>query len=90
MILNVFRVIGTFMTFVTYATVLWAGMVVVLYEALPSDLFQVNCFRQFYIEASRSAFSGQAQLVHKHRQLQVLNIMFNNIYSIDLFLICMA
>jgi hypothetical protein len=89
-IVNIFRVIGAFITFVTYVTVLWTGTVVVLYEALPSVLFQMNCFRQFHIEASRSAFSGHAQLVHKHRQLQVLNIMFNNIYSRDLFLICMA
>jgi hypothetical protein len=87
---NIFRVLGALMTFVTYLVVFWNATLVVMYEAFPSVLFQKNCLRQFRIEASRCAFADHAPLVLKHRQLQVLNTMFNNIYSRDLFAICMA
>jgi hypothetical protein len=89
-ILNAFRVIGAFVTFTVYASGVWTAVIVVMYEALPSIMFQYNCLRQFRREVSRYALPNYLPIVLKHRQLQVLNIMFNNIYSRDLFAICMA
>jgi hypothetical protein len=89
-IVNTFRVIGAFVTFTVYAYSVWTAVIVVMYEALPSIMFQYNCLRQFRREASRYALPNYLPIVLKHRQLQVLNIMFNNIYSRDLFAICMA
>jgi hypothetical protein len=87
---NTFRIIGAFITFTIFASGVWNPAIVVLYEALPSLIFQHNCIRRFRREVSRYALPNYLPIVLKHRQLQVLNIMFNNIYSRDLFAICMA
>jgi hypothetical protein len=89
-IVNAFRIIGALITFTVYASVVSNAVLVVLYEALPSILFQYNCLRQLRREASRYALPNYLPIVLKYRQLQILNIMFNNIYSRDLFAICMA
>jgi hypothetical protein len=88
--LNTFRVMGVLMTSITYATVFWHGVLVVMYEAYPSILLQRIALRQFRIQASCCAYKDHAPLVLKYRHLQVLNTMFNNIYSRDLFAICMS
>jgi hypothetical protein len=51
-IVNAFRVIGAFITFITYASVIWNAAIVVMYEAFPSIIFQYNCLRQFRREVS--------------------------------------
>jgi hypothetical protein len=88
--LNTFRVMGVLITSITYATVFWHGVLVVMYEANPSVLLQRTALRQFRRAASFCAFNDHAPLVLKYRHLQVLNTMFNNIYSRDLFAICMS
>jgi hypothetical protein len=65
-------------------------VLVVMYEAYPCVIFQKKCLRQFRIETDHCGFTDHARIVLKHRKLQILNIMFNNIYSKDLFEICMA
>jgi hypothetical protein len=87
---NVFRITGALITLITYATVFWSAVLVVLFEAFPSLLSQRVSLRQFRSRAGHCAFSEHTPLVLKYRQLQVLNTMFNNIYSRDLFTICMA
>jgi hypothetical protein len=87
---NTFRFVGTVVTLITYATVFWNAVLVVIYEAYPSVLFQKKCLRQFRIETIHCAFTDHARIVLKHRKLQILNIMFNNIYSRDLFEIGLA
>jgi hypothetical protein len=88
--LNVVRVVGAFITFFTFATVLWSALLVVMYEVFPSVLFQTRCLRLLRLESGRSVFANYKQVILKYRQLQVLNVMFNNIYSRDVFEICMA
>jgi hypothetical protein len=87
-ILNIIRFLGFLVTFVTYASGCWNSVLVVYYEVLPSLLFQKNCLRQFQNEVKHCTFSQHATAVLKYRQLQILNTMFNNIYSRDFFAIC--
>jgi hypothetical protein len=87
---NTFRVVGALITLITYATNSWSSVLVVVYEVYASVLFQKKCLRQFRMGASHCAFTDHARIVLKHRKLQILNIMFNNIYSRDFFTICMA
>jgi hypothetical protein len=87
---NTFLVVGAFIALITCATNFWSGVLVVMYEAYPSVLFQRKCIRQFGMGASHCAFTDHARIVLKHRKLQILNILFNDIYSRDLFTICMA
>jgi hypothetical protein len=39
---NTFRVVGALITLITYASNFWSGVLVVMYEANPSVLFQVS------------------------------------------------
>jgi hypothetical protein len=86
---NTFRVVAGLITLITYATVFWNAALVVIYEVYPSVLFQ-KCLRQFRTGASHCAFTDHARIVLNYSKLQILNIMFNNVYSKDLFAICMA
>jgi hypothetical protein len=88
--LNIIRVIGVLTTFVTYGSGLWNAAIVVVYEVFPSIQFQKNCLRQFQVEVSHCRFAYHSRIIHKYRQLQVLNIMFNDIYKRDYFALCMA
>jgi hypothetical protein len=82
-ILYILRMMGFLITLVSYASGFWSAMLVVLYEVFPSILFQKNCLRQFQVEVSHCRFANHSRIIHKYRQLQVLNIMFNNIYKQD-------
>jgi hypothetical protein len=89
-ILNIIRALGLLITFITSGSGLWNSVLVVYYEVLPSILFQKNCLHQIQSEVRHCAFTQHAQIISKYRQLQVLNTMFDNIYSRNFFQICMA
>jgi hypothetical protein len=88
-IVNIIRAMGLLITFVTYASSLWNPVLVVMYEVMPSILLQKRALLQLQTEVSRCAFIHHPDIILKC-QLQVLNTMFNNIYSRDVFAICMA
>jgi hypothetical protein len=89
-VLNIIRAIGFLITFVTYASGFWNPILVLLYEVLPSILFQKNSLLRLQTEVSRCSSLHHADMILKYRQLQVLNTLFNNIYSRDVFAICLA
>jgi hypothetical protein len=51
------------------------------HEILPSLLFQKDCLFQFQEEITHANFKDCNKTMMKYRQLQLLNIMFNNIYG---------
>jgi hypothetical protein len=87
---NIVRAMGLLITFVTYASSLWNPVLVVMYEVMPSILLQKRALLQLQTEVSHCAFIHHPDIILKYRQLQVLNTMFNNIYSRDMFAICIA
>jgi hypothetical protein len=60
------------------------------YEVLPCLIFQKDCLNQFQAEIAQAKFGNYKEIMGKYRQLQLLNIMFNEIYSKNYFAIGMG
>jgi hypothetical protein len=86
-ILNIFRLLGLVASILMITPSLWNAVLIIIYEILPSLLFQKQCLKQIN---ERTRFCGPQNFVlilRKYKELQILNIMFNEIYQRDHFLI---
>jgi hypothetical protein len=89
-ITNIFRILSGCICLAIYTTGHHAAQIMSAYEVLPSLIFQKNCLSQFQAEITHAKFSDYKNTMKKYRQLQLLNIMFNEIYSTSYFAIVMA
>jgi hypothetical protein len=60
------------------------------YEVLPSLIFQKDCLSQLQAEITRAKICDFEKTMGKYRQLQLLNIRYNEIYRRNYFAILMA
>jgi hypothetical protein len=65
----------------------WIGYQMVIYEVLPNLLFQNESLVRLKesVKNTRRVFSNTNRLTRKYRQLQVINIVFNEIFRRDIF-----
>jgi hypothetical protein len=89
-ITNIFRILSGCICLAIYTTGHHAGQIMTTYEVLPSLIFQKNCLSQFQAEITHAKFSDYKNTMEKYRQLQLLNIQFNETYSTSYFAIVMA
>jgi hypothetical protein len=85
--LNIFRLLGLMASILLITPSLWNAVLTIIYEILPSLLFQKQCLKQIN---ERTRFCGPQNfmvILRKYRELQILNIMFNEIYQRDHFII---
>jgi hypothetical protein len=85
--LNIFRLLGLIASILMITPSLWNAVLIIIYEILPSLVFQKQCLKQIN---ERTRFCGPQNFVlilRKYKELQILNIMFNEIYQRDHFLI---
>jgi hypothetical protein len=87
---NVFRIVSGFICFVIYIPGLYGAHLMTSYEILPSLVFQKNCLAQFQAEVGYAKFGDHKKILGKYRQLQLLNIQFNQIYSRGYFAMVMS
>jgi hypothetical protein len=87
---NIFRILSGCICVAIYASGMLASHLMTTYEVLPSLVFQKDCLVQFQAEISQAKFSDYKKTMGKYRQLQLLNIMFNEIYSKKYFGVVMA
>jgi hypothetical protein len=73
-----------------YTTGTHGAQLMSTYEVLPSLIFQKDCISQFQAEITRAKLSDYKKTMGKYRQLQLLNMMFNEIYSRNYFILVMA
>jgi hypothetical protein len=76
--------------FVIYVSGAFNGNLMPTYEVLPNLIFQKDCLAQFQEAIAIAKFSDFKKTMGKYKQLQLLNIMFNEIYGRDFFGIIMA
>jgi hypothetical protein len=86
----VFGILGGFICFAIYTPGIYMANHMATYEELPSLIFQKDCLFQFQAEITHGNVRDCKKTMGKYRQLQLLNIMFNEIYNRDYFAICMA
>jgi hypothetical protein len=89
-ITNVFRILSGCICLAIYTPGILAAHLMTTYEVLPSLVFQKDCLVQFQAEISHAKFSDYKKTMGKYRQLQLLNVMFNEIYSRNYFGVFMA
>jgi hypothetical protein len=73
-----------------YMTGLHTGHFIATYEVLPSLIFQKDCLSQFKAEITRAKCIDYTKTLKKYKQLQLLNIMFNEIYRNNFFAMVMV
>jgi hypothetical protein len=88
---NLFRIVGGLISLVVFTSSTLNGLLVAMYEVFPSIVFQNARLAILRVAASNPrTLSNPVQIIRKYRELQILNIMFNNIYQRDYFLYCMG
>jgi hypothetical protein len=61
-----------------------------MYEVFPSLIFQTECLLQFGRDARHSSHENQPTLILNYRSTQLLNNLFNSLYSTGFFAICIG
>jgi hypothetical protein len=82
------RLIGGFMSFIVYVPTMRSGMYTVAFELLPSLMLFKEALAQFTEEAKNVLnipHQSGITLMRKYKELQILTIMFNEIYQVDFF-----
>jgi hypothetical protein len=81
------RVMNGCLSMLIYIPGCWSGNQMAIYEVLPNLLFQNESLVRLKenVKNSRRALSNTNQLTKKYRQLQVINIVFNDIFRRDFF-----
>jgi hypothetical protein len=87
---NIFRVVSGCICLAIYMPGFYVTQLMTSYEVLPNLVCQKDCLAQFQAEITRAKFRDYKKTMGKYRQLQLLNCMFNEIYSRDYFGIIMA
>jgi hypothetical protein len=85
--LNIFRVLGLIASVLLITPILWNAILIIIYEILPSLLFQKQCLKQINERTRLCGPQNFMVILRKYRELQILNIMFNEMYQRDHFLI---
>jgi hypothetical protein len=85
--LNIFRLLGLIASILLIAPPLWNAVLMIVYEILPSLLFQKQCLKQINDRARLCRQQNFMVILRKYKELQILNILFNEIYQRDHFLI---
>jgi hypothetical protein len=85
--LNIFRLLGLIASILIITPPLWNAVLIIVYEILPSLLFQMQCLKQINERARLCRPQNFMLILRKYKELQILNIMFNEIYKRDHFLI---
>jgi hypothetical protein len=81
------RVMNGCLSMLIYIPGPWTGYQMVTYEVLPNLLFQNESLVRLKesVKNSRRALSNTNQLTRKYRQLQVINIVFNEVFRSNFF-----
>jgi hypothetical protein len=87
---NIFRILSGCICVAIYKPGLQMAHLMTTYEVLPSLVFQKDCLVEFQAEISHAKFSDYKKTMAKYRQLQLLNNMFNEIYSRNYFGVVMT
>jgi hypothetical protein len=87
---NIFRILSGCICVAIYTTGISVGNLMTTYEVLPGLAFQKDCLTQFQDEITNAKVRDYKKTMVKYRQLQLLNIMFNEIYSRNYFGVVMA
>jgi hypothetical protein len=85
--LNILRLLGLIASILLITPALWNAVLIIVYEILPSLLFQKQCLKQINDRARLCGPQNFMVILRKYKKLQILNIMFNEIYKRDHFLI---
>jgi hypothetical protein len=85
--LNIFRLLGLIASILLITPSVWNAVLTIVYEILPSLLFQKQCLKQINERARLCRPQNFVVILRKYKELQILNIMFNEIYKRDHFLI---
>jgi hypothetical protein len=85
--LNIFRVLGLIASVLLITPIMWNAVLIIIYEILPSLLFQKQCLQQIHERTRLCGPQNFMVILQKYKELQILNIMFNEIYQRDHFLI---
>jgi hypothetical protein len=87
---TLFRIINACVCFAVYIPGVFNANLMATYEVIPNLVFQKDCLAQFQEAIANAKFSDFKKTMGKYRQLQLLNIMFNDIYGRDFFAMVMA
>jgi hypothetical protein len=82
------RMIGGFLSLIVYVSTMRGGMYMVSFELLPCLMLLKDASAQFTEEAKnilQSPHESDITLMRKYKELQILTIMFNEIYQVDFF-----
>jgi hypothetical protein len=87
---TLFGILNGIISFAIYTPGMHMAKHMATHEVLPSLIFQKDCLFQFQAEITHANVRDGRKTMGKYRQLQLLNIMFNEIYHRDFFAIFMA
>jgi hypothetical protein len=82
------RMIGGFLSLIVYVPTMQGGMYMVSFELLPCLMLLKEASAQFTEEAKNilhSPHESGITLKRKYKELQLLTVMFNEIYQVDFF-----
>jgi hypothetical protein len=85
--LNIFRLLGLVASVLLITPTVWNAALIMIYEILPSLLFQKQCLKQINERTRLCGPQNFMVVLRKYKELQILNIMFNEIYQKNHFLI---
>jgi hypothetical protein len=85
--LNIVRLLGLMVSILLLTPPVWSAVVALIYEILPSLLFQRQCLQRLNERARICGPKEYMQTLRKYKELQILNIMFNEIFQRDHFVI---
>jgi hypothetical protein len=86
----IFRILSGLISFAIYIPGLYSAHLITSYEVLPGLIFQKHCLAEFLEEITLAKFSDYKKTLGNYKQLQLLNIKFNEIYRRNFFAIIMA
>jgi hypothetical protein len=87
---TLFGILSGCACFVIYVSGAFNTNLMATYEVLLNLIFQKDCLAQFQTTIRNAKFRDYENTMGKYKQLQLLNIMFNEIYGRDFFAIIMA
>jgi hypothetical protein len=87
---TLFRILNGCICFAVYIPGVFGANLMTTYEVIPNLIFQKDCLAQFQATIANGSFRDYRKTMGKYRQLQLLNIMFNEIYGMDFFGMVMA
>jgi hypothetical protein len=85
--LNIFRLLGLIASVLLITPPVWNAALIMIYEILHSLLFQKQCLKQINERRRLCGPRNFMVILRKYVELQILNIMFNEIYQKNPFLI---